>query len=84
MSQKSLIESKGTSVSAWRLLVAANHASLRALSSIHTQVQVPREATVIPSRVETRKNSNPDTSVNAPNNDNLWADRRAGARDDRA
>lgn len=70
MSQKSLIEGKGTSVFAWRLLVAANCAPLRLLSSAHTQLQVQREATVIPSRVETPKSSNPDTSVSAAHDDN--------------
>lgn len=70
MSQKSLIEGKGTSVFAWRPLVAANCASLRPRSSAYARVQVQREATVIPSRVETRKSSNPDTSLTAAYDDN--------------
>lgn len=70
MSQKSLIEGKGISVFAWRLLVAANCASLRPGSSAHAQLQVQREVTVIPSRIETPKSSNPDTSVTAAYDDN--------------
>ncbi|MBZ5508780.1 MAG: hypothetical protein LAO78_25245 [Acidobacteriia bacterium] len=70
MGQKSLIESKGASAFALRLFAAANCAALRLLSSAHAQVQVQREATVIPSRVETRKNSNLDTSVTAAHDDN--------------
>lgn len=70
MGQKSLIESKGACAFALRLFVAANCAALRLLSSVHAQVQVQREATVIPSRVETRKNSNLDTSVTAAHDDN--------------
>lgn len=65
MSQRSLIEGKGTSVFAWRLHVAVNCASLQSLASTHAQVQSQRKSSVISSRLETRKISNPDTPVTA-------------------
>jgi hypothetical protein len=76
MGPKSLIERRGRSVSARRLRVAANSASLRLLSSIHAQVQVEREAAVIPSHAEIPQNSSLDTSVTAAYDNKLSPCRR--------
>jgi hypothetical protein len=74
MSQKSLIESLET-ISAWRLLVAANRPSLQPLSAVYTQIQIQREGTVIPLHVETPKNFDLNTSVAAPHDDNCGLSR---------
>lgn len=63
MSQKSLIESKWTSVSSWRPLIATNSAILRLLSSAQAEVQVRRDANLVPSRVGTQQNSDLKTSA---------------------